>query len=56
MKRSILAAMLLATTAGGVAMWQAPALAQAVMGTKSGVDQSLIDHSVKPGEIGRAHV
>jgi len=50
MKRSILAAMLLATTAGGVAMWQAPALAQAVMGTKSGVDQALIDHSVKPGD------
>ena len=50
MKRSILAAMLLATTAGGAAMWQAPAIAQAVMGTKSGVDQSLIDHSVKPGD------
>ena len=50
MKRSILAAILLATTAGGVAMWQAPALAQAVMGTKSGVDQALIDHSVKPGD------
>lgn len=50
MKRSILAAMLLATTASGVALWQAPALAQAVMGTKSGVDQSLIDHNVKPGD------
>jgi putative endopeptidase len=50
MKRSILAAMLLATTAGGVAMWQAPALAQAVMGTKSGVDKSLIDQSAKPGD------
>lgn len=50
MKRSILAAMLLATTAGGAAMWQAPAIAQAVMGTKSGVDQALIDHSVKPGD------
>ncbi len=50
MKRSILAAMLLATTAGGVSLWQGPALAQAVMGTKSGVDQALIDHSVKPGD------
>jgi putative endopeptidase len=50
MKRSILAAMLLATTAGGVAVWQAPALAQAVMGTRSGVDQALIDHNVKPGD------
>ena len=34
MKRSILAAMLLATTAGGVAVWQSPAIAQAVMGTQ----------------------
>ena len=50
MKRSILAAILLATTAGGVAVWQVPALAQAAMGTKSGVDQALIDHSVKPGD------
>ena len=50
MKRSILAAMLLATTAGGVALWQAPALAQAVMGTKSGVDKSLIDQNAKPGD------
>jgi putative endopeptidase len=50
MKRSILAAMLLATTAGGVAVWQAPALAQAVTGTKSGVDKSLIDQNAKPGD------
>jgi putative endopeptidase len=50
MKRSILAAMLLATTAGGVAVWQAPAIAQATTGAKSGVDQALIDHSVKPGD------
>ncbi|WP_066812569.1 M13 family metallopeptidase [Sphingomonas asaccharolytica] len=50
MKRSILAAMLLATTAGGLAMWQAPALAQAVTGTKSGVDKSLIDQNAKPGD------
>src|SRR3954465_4709755 len=50
MKRSILAAMLLATTAGGAVVWQAPALAQAVMGTKSGVDKSLIDPNAKPGD------
>ncbi|THD37803.1 MAG: M13 family peptidase [Sphingomonas sp.] len=50
MKRSILAAMLLATTAGGVAVWQSPAIAQAVMGTKSGVDQSLIDRNARPGD------
>jgi putative endopeptidase len=50
MKRSILAAMLLATTAGGVAIWQSPAIAQAVSGAKSGVDQALINHDVKPGD------
>lgn len=50
MKRSILAALLLATTAGGVAVWQSPAIAQAVSGTKSGVDQSLINRDVKPGD------
>ena len=50
MKRSVLAAMLLATTAGGVAVWQSPAIAQAVAGTKSGVERSLIDTTVKPGD------
>ncbi|MES2098177.1 MAG: M13 family metallopeptidase [Pseudomonadota bacterium] len=50
MKRSILAAMLLATTAGGVAIWQSPAIAQAVSGAKSGVDQTLINRDVKPGD------
>jgi len=50
MKRSLIAAMLLATTAGGVAVWQTPAIAQAVMGTKSGVDPALIDRNAKPGD------
>ncbi|HEX4695972.1 M13 family metallopeptidase [Sphingomonas sp.] len=50
MKRTVLAAMLLATTAGGVAVWQGPALAQSVMGTKSGVDQALIDRTANPGD------
>ncbi|MBN8806881.1 MAG: M13 family metallopeptidase [Sphingomonas sp.] len=50
MKRSILAAMLLATTAGGVAVWQAPAIAQSVGGTMSGVDQTLIDRAARPGD------
>jgi len=50
MKRSVLAAMLLATTAGGAALWQGPAIAQAVAGSKSGVDQTLIDRNAKPGD------
>ncbi len=50
MKRSVLAAMLLATTAGGVALWQSPAIGQAVSGTRSGVDQALIDRNAKPGD------
>ena len=50
MKRSILVAILLATTAGGAASWQSPAIAQAVSGAKSGVDQSLINRDVKPGD------
>ncbi len=50
MKRTFLAAMLLATTAGGIAVWQSPAIAQAAMGTLTGVDQTLIDKSVKPGD------
>ncbi len=50
MKRTFLAAMLLATTASGVAVWQSPAIAQAAMGTLTGVDQTLIDKSVRPGD------
>src|SRR3569623_3480553 len=50
MKRTVLAAMLLATTAGGVAVWQGPALAQTVMGTKSGVDQALLARKANPGD------
>ncbi|MEO5493830.1 MAG: M13 family metallopeptidase [Sphingomonas sp.] len=50
MKRSILAAMLLATTAGGIAVWQSPAIGQAVAGAKSGADQTMIDRNAKPGD------
>lgn len=50
MKRSILAAMLLATTIGAVAVWQAPAIGQGMTEKKSGVDQTLIDRTAKPGD------
>ena len=50
MKRSILAAMLLATTTGAVAVWQAPAIGQGMTEKKSGVDLTLIDRNAKPGD------
>lgn len=49
MKRIVLSALLLATTAVGTALWQAPAIGQSA-GPASGVDPALIDHAVKPGD------
>ena len=50
MKRIVLSAMLLATVSGTAMLSQAPAIAQAVSGTLSGVDPALIDRSAKPGD------
>ncbi|MDQ2879142.1 MAG: M13 family metallopeptidase [Pseudomonadota bacterium] len=48
MKRAVIAAMLLATTAGGTAVWQSAAFAQSAK--ESGVDQTLIDKTANPGD------
>ena len=49
MKRTLLSALLLATTAASVAVSQAPVAAQTAA-PKAGVDQTLIDRDAKPGD------
>ena len=50
MKRTLFSVLLLSTIAAGVTLSQAPAIGQATSQLNSGVDQTLIERSAKPGD------